>query len=107
MTNRPSVIVDNKVYKMPYIGQRCPRCHHRAPRLDGIPCKLCAPTCGTYTELSGITHAYRTGCNPMVDLAGLKLKYFNVGNVPVTCMMCLATTVPMKSEYDDIEFGTV
>lgn len=35
---------------IPANGMRCPRCHGRAPRSDGIPCALCAPECLTSTE---------------------------------------------------------
>ena len=28
---------------LPEPGQRCPRCHHRAPRADDIPCLWCSP----------------------------------------------------------------
>lgn len=94
-----SVEIDGRVYPLPLIGQRCPRCHRPAPRLDGIPCRLCAPTCGTLTDpKTGITHAYKNGCNKEVDLVGLKLKLFNVGPVTVTCMECIATTVVDERE---------
>lgn len=89
------VVIDGKSYRLPeYIGQRCPRCHRPAPRLDGIPCKLCSPTCGTLTDpKTGITHAYKGGCNDEIDLMGIKAKHFNIGAVPVTCFECIAVTV--------------
>ncbi len=94
MSERRNLEIDGRVYPIPLVGQRCPRCHRPAPRLDGIPCRLCAPTCGTLTDpKTGITHAYKNGCNPTVDLAGLKLKHFDVGPKTVTCLECIATTV--------------
>lgn len=83
---------DNCRRGVPHVGERCPRCHRPAPRLDGIPCKLCSPTCGTLTDpRTGITHAYKHGCVEEVDLATTKLKHFNVGDVPVTCLECIGT----------------
>jgi hypothetical protein len=86
---------------VPHIGERCPKCHKNAPRLDGIPCALCSPYCGTLTDpKTGITHAYKTGCTPTTDLAGLKLKHFNVGDVPVNCLECIATLEKPRREPD-------
>lgn len=84
---------DNCRRGVPHVGERCPRCHRPAPRLDGIPCALCSPTCGTLTDpKTGITHSYKDGCVAEIDLVGLTLNRFNVGDVPVTCLECLATT---------------
>lgn len=82
---------------LPHVGERCPRCHKPAPRMDGIKCALCAPgglEGVTLTDpKTGITHAYRNGCVEEIDLASLKLKHFNVGKVDVTCLECLAHKV--------------
>lgn len=43
---------------VPVPGQRCPRCHRRAPRADGIPCALCAPG-DTSPEAAAARHAER------------------------------------------------
>lgn len=34
---------DERRLLAPRPGTRCPRCHRKAPRADGIPCALCAP----------------------------------------------------------------
>jgi hypothetical protein len=43
---------------VPLPGARCPRCHRRAPRADGIPCQLCAPG-DTSPEAAALRHARR------------------------------------------------
>ena len=54
---------------VPAPGTRCPRCHHRAPRADGIPCALCAPG-DTSPEAAAARHAERMA---EVDAAGARV----------------------------------
>lgn len=76
-------------------GDRCPRCHRPAPRLDGVPCKLCCPEGPerlTVTDRkTGVVHWYRSRCKPEVLLGGLDVNELNVGDsTPVTCIDCIA-----------------
>jgi len=86
---------DNCKRGVPHRGERCPKCHQKAPRIDGIQCSLCAPRGEvTYTNpISGITHLYRKGCDKSVVLAGVQVSWLNVGAVPVTCLECIAVEV--------------
>lgn len=75
--------------RLPLLGARCPRCHRTAPRTDGIPCGLCAPAGAngiTFTDKLGITHYWLPMCDSEPNHINL-----NVGDVPVTCMACIAT----------------
>lgn len=86
---------DNCKRGVPHQGDRCPKCHKPAPRLDGVPCALCAPRAEvTFTNpVSGVTHLYRKGCDATIVLNGLPFKWLNVGSVPVTCLECIAKEV--------------
>jgi hypothetical protein len=86
--------------RVPRALERCPRCHRSAPRSDGIPCRLCAPRGRsgiTFTDSLGITHAWLSSCALSRDLD----RELNVGDVPVTCMTCVAEPAIQYADEDE------
>lgn len=53
------------------------------------------------TDKNGITHLHRRGCEAYryVDIATTKMKYFNVGDVQVTCLECIGTVTEPVAKF--------